>query len=104
MLDECFIIPTYERDNYVFCYLPHVEKTLNCLIENEILERKLSIVDQKPNCIHAIRVIVKENNYVRPITDCKHPLETLVNLHTNNVLNSFAFVKFDPILSEIERE
>lgn len=85
MVDENSNMPPYSSENHTSCYQPGVKKTLNCLINEEIRGGKLSIVNQRPNCVHAIGAIVKEDKSIRPITDCKRPLETSVNSYTTNV-------------------
>lgn len=87
MVNENTEIPSYSCDNYVSCYYPNAHKTLDSLTREEIQNGKLSVVNQKENCIHTIGAIVKEDLSVRPITDCKRPLQTSVSWHTSHVFN-----------------
>lgn len=103
MLDADACVPSYVCENYSSCFKPQVKKSMNCLISEEISSGKLSVVEKKPNCIHAMGAIAKEDCKICPITDCKRPLGTSVNLYTSNVFTSFEFVKFDEILSMVQK-
>lgn len=44
---------------------------------------------------------MKENGGIRPITDCRGPINQSVNVYTGEVFSSFSFVKITDVLSEI---
>lgn len=102
LLDEGAAIRPYMCENYKSCYGKKVKDTLNNLIDNEISQGKLSVVPERPICIHSLGAVMKDDQSVRPITDCKRPLETSVNSFTSEVFSTFEFVKFDDILESVK--
>lgn len=101
LIDPDASISTYACANYSSCDEDSIK--LSDLLFGEIRSGKLSIVDKRPSCIHAMGVIPKSNGSIRPITDCKRPLKASVNNFTDSVFSRFSYVTIDNVLSSLER-
>lgn len=98
-------IPYYNQRNYGSCYVSDHYEKLSKLIEFEYSSGKLSRVDQTSHCTHAIGVVKKKDTgKIRPITDCKRPLDISVNNFTDKVWERFHFVTIDTVVQAITEE
>ena len=76
------VIPAYDCANYDSAENVNAKPKLDRLFQSEVLDGKLSKVDTKPKCIHAIGAVPKKDSEeLRPITDCKRPLNVSLNNH-----------------------
>lgn len=101
MTDKDSEIPSYENQNYGSCFSRQSFAKLQEVITREIESGKLSVVMDRPNCIHAIGAIIKPSGSVRPITDCSRPEGQSVNVYTKETFTSFSFVKFRDVLADV---
>lgn len=69
-------------------------------IADELLEGKLSIVSDRPNCIHSLGTIRKKDGGCRIITDCTKPEVGAVNLYMEDVFRHFSYTTYVDIIPE----
>lgn len=72
-------VPEYECTNYDSILQPEDKEKMDIIIENEILSGALTIVSEKPRCVHALGAVSKPDGGVRPITDCSRPASLCIN-------------------------
>lgn len=102
VVDQNIEIEGYCCPNYSSCFSEENKSKLEVLISKEIESGKLTITTQKPKCVHALGVISKkESNKIRPITDCRRPLNESINNYMDDVWDSFQFVSFDHVVARI---
>lgn len=95
-------VDRYFCKNYSSCILPENRKKLKCLLQCEVEEGKLSVVESRPFCVHALGVIAKKGtSKIRPITDCSQPELRSVNSFMDSVQNKFHYVTVGNIVSHI---
>lgn len=69
---------------------------------SEVDDHKLSIVNEKPVCIHSLGVIGKKGTTkIRPITECSKPVDKSVNWYTESVQDRFHYVRVEDIVSHM---
>ena len=70
----------YECENYKSALKGQFKIKLDKIFHSELQEQKLSVVEVKPTCIHAIGAIPgKDRDDPRPITDCSKPYKISIN-------------------------
>lgn len=95
------IIP-YSCKNYSSCLVEGNFEKLKKLLRSEVDEQKLSIVDEKPFCVHSMGVIGKKGTAkIRPITDCSKPEGKSVNCYMETVQDKFHYVTVENIVSHM---
>lgn len=84
------VIPSYESGNYSSAVNACAKPKLDKLFQSELLDNKISKVEDKPKCIHAIGAVPKkDSDELRPITDCKRPLNGSLNNFIDYPTQSF---------------
>lgn len=95
-------ITGYCCTNYRSCVTGDNKEKLDILLSNEIEMGKLTKVSEKPTCIHAMGVVKKkDSSKIRPITDCRRPIDVSVKNFADEVLDEFKFVTLDEIICKI---
>lgn len=91
----------YYCRNYSSCFIDENKNKLNDIIGDEFRAGKLSKVNQRPKCVHALGAIKKKgSNKVRPITDCSRP-ELSVNDYMHRTQDRFSYVTIDKVVGSI---
>lgn len=54
-----------------------------------------------PQCIHALGAVRKTNGNLRPITDCRRPLNHSINNHMESTFLPFHYVTLDKICQDL---
>lgn len=102
VIDHSSLIEPYCCKNYRSCFSDSNLSKLNSLIESEVRSGKLSLVSQKPRCIHSLGVISKKDSCkIRPITDCSQPEGASVNSYMELVQNRFRYVTVEQVVSHM---
>ena len=68
---------------------------MDSTISEELSSGKVSLVEDKPRCVHALGAIRKSNGKLRPITDCHRPEGLSFNNHMDTTCENFSFTKLD---------
>lgn len=92
-------VPEYECANYASILKPENKCKMDVIIEKEILSGALSVVHEKPRCVHAIGAVCKPDGGVRPITDCSRPPGLCVNDNVGDLPISFKYKSVDNVVS-----
>lgn len=90
--------------NYNSCYDTKAYKYVTENILEEILDGRLTLIDDKPTCIHVMGIIEKElgrGGGVRKNTDCSQADRTSVDQFINDIFEPFHFVRIQEIISSI---
>lgn len=102
VVDDCPNIEGYFCRNYASCYSDENLKKLRKLVDSECNSGKLTLVHKPCLCTHALGVIrKKDTRKIRPITDCKRPIDLSVNNFTDHVWERFSFVTVEAVVGSI---
>lgn len=85
---------SYSVKNYNTILSPEMKEKMQCNVSNELLQGKISIVENTPNCIHALGAIRRPDGRIRPITDCSRP-STSINDFMWESAPKFKFASID---------
>lgn len=95
-------IDPYHCNNYGSCYVASNFSKLKSLIDSEVGSGNLSLVSEKPCCIHSLGVISKKDSgKIRPITDCSQPADSSVNSYMDSVQSRFHYVSVEQVVSHM---
>ena len=72
-------------------------------LKRDLTEGKVSKVQDKPTCVHALGAVEKKDGGLRPITDCKHPIGMSINSYMETTANTFKFHSVDDAVSHIKQ-
>lgn len=97
IVDENAKIEGYRRRNYSSIRQGLFRKSMIDTIQSELLEGKVTEVDQLPKCVHAIGGIPKKDGSLRPITDCKRPIGKSINNFMVTTAKEFRFKTLDHV-------
>ena len=89
-------ISPYYTPNYASAIDKSGEQ-MNIIIQDELLSGKLSIVKEKPQCVHALGAVPKPNGSIRPITDASRPKFMSINNYMNQTFNHFKYNSMDDV-------
>ena len=84
-------VDPYECENYLSITCEENKARMDHIIERELKEGMVSMVVQKPTCIHALGAVPKSSGGIRQITDCSRPFGRSVNFHCDSILKDFCF-------------
>lgn len=74
---------------------------MDVIIQQELIDDKVSIVPIAPRCIHSLGAVRKANGKLRPITDCRHPLHQSINNYMHSTFVPFHYVTLDEVCEEL---
>lgn len=92
-------IPEYECMNYNSILQPNNREKMDRIINDEVLCGALTIVSEKPRCVHAIGAVAKADGGVRPITDCSRPAGLCINDNIGDLPISFKYKSVDNVVA-----
>ena len=81
----------YYCENYDSILEPSAYKEMSALLEQEILDHKVTRVSYKPVCVHSLGAVWKSNGKLRPITDCSRPDGASINNYMSTTFSSFSY-------------
>ena len=95
-------VESYECQNYLSITEEKNRKKIDDIIEREVGEGMISLVEGKPQCVHALGAVPKSTGGIRQITDCSRPLGRSVNDHCESLLEDFSFKNVDYVVEFLE--
>ena len=87
--DDC--LATYECTNYDSILAEDAHSEMTALLEQELLDHKVILTDQRPRCIHSLGAVWKSSGALRPITDCSRPDGVSINNFMSTTFQSFTY-------------
>lgn len=103
IVDSDADIPTYERFNYKSATSGKAFGFIDNLIKSKLRENKLMLVEEKPHCVHSIGAVPKKGGKSwRPITDCKRPIGSSINMYMSSTFKEFCYASVDQVINMIE--
>ena len=84
-------VDTYECQHYLSITSSDVKPLMDIIIRKELSEGAISIVNDKPHCVHSLGAVPKSDGGIRPITDCSRPYNISVNNHCDDIIRDFCF-------------
>lgn len=103
IVDEDAEIKSYFRSNYSSILQGSFMDQMSSNIELEEKLGKITRVDTRPYCVHAIGGVRKKDGTLRPITDCKRPIGHSVNNYMNTTAVQFRFRTLDHVANLVNR-
>ena len=100
VIDPHAVVESYESTNYKSATVD-ARGYINDIIDNELATGKLSIVDRKPHCIHALGAVEKSSGGYRPITDASKPEGYSINNYMSETFQHFKFNSIDDICENL---
>ena len=67
------------------------------IIARELELEKLTVVEEIPDCVHALGAILKSDGGVPPVTDCRRPLGVSIKNYMNEVCREFSYISLDQV-------
>lgn len=91
----------YQCDNFDSINSMEFKSLMDVIVNQELMEDKVTRVSHPPSCIHALGGIRKSNGKLRPITDCRRPLQCSINNYMESTFVPFHYVTFDDECNEL---
>ena len=95
---------SYFCTNYDSILDPEFKSQMDNTIASELVEGKVSIVSDRPQCVHALGAIRKSNGKLRPITDCRRPEGLSINNSMSTTAKEFTFMKLDQVAEYMSQD
>lgn len=96
IVDPHAVVPEYETGNYSSATVKAFD-FINNLLLDELGSGKLSLVKDKPRCVHALGAVPKATGGYRPISDASRPEGCSINAFMSVTFQHFQFSKMDDI-------
>ena len=100
LVDPGADIGPYESRNYSSATVD-ARKEIEEILRDELSSGKLSIVEAKPTCIHALGAVPKGTGGFRPITDASRPEGFSINAYMKVTFQTFQFKSLDYVASSV---
>lgn len=71
------------------------------IVNDELVAEKISLVETTPRCVHSLGAVRKSSGKLRPITDCKRPLDVSINNYMTTTYAPFHYVTLDEISDQL---
>ena len=88
-------VENYDCKNYDSITSGPAREVMIANIEEDLVEGRISNVEEKPNCIHSQGAVPKSSGGYRTITDCSRPEGKSVNAHSESLAPKFKFKNID---------
>ena len=85
----------YDCENYSSITSGPAREVMSDNIIEDLREGRISNVEEKPTCIHALGAVPKSSGGYRTITDCSRPEGLSVNSHSDSLAPKFSFKNID---------
>lgn len=92
-------VQSYDCENYQSVHEPGIKDKMDKIIHEELTLGYMSVVEEKPTCIHALGVAPKPDGGVRPITDCSRPVGSCVNEKMSKIVESFSYKSIEDVVT-----
>lgn len=92
---------SYFCNNYLSIRESEFSTQMDEIILNELRLSKVSLVDSRPDCVHALGAIRKSNGKLRPITDCRRPLGLSINNFMASMCGKFTYTTIDDVCDSL---
>ena len=96
-------VDSYVCENYTSITCPEGSSKMDRIVERELAEGMISIVENRPHCVHALGAVPKSSGGIRQITDCSRPLGISVNNHCESLLEDFCFKSVEDVVPMLEQ-
>ena len=94
----------YDCDNYISITSGPAKDVMDRNIAEELDEGRISNVEDKPTCIHALGAVPKSSGGYRTITDCSRPEGKSVNAHSTSLAPKFQFKNIEYAVDMLEQD
>lgn len=91
----------YFCNNYNSILLPEFRGQMDIIVADELATDKISLVPDKPTCVHSLGAVRKASGKLRPITDCRRPLGRSINNYMLSTYAPFKYVTVEAICEEL---
>lgn len=91
----------YFRSNYNSIKTGEARRQMNLVVQEELASSKVSKVVSQPKCVHALGAIMKSSGKIRPITDCRRPLQLSINNYMTTTWRSFRYTTVDDVCESL---
>ena len=88
---------SYFCSNYDSILDCEVRAEMDLILEKELFRDKVKFSIDRPQCVHALGAIKKSDGSIRPITDCKRPLDYSINNFMDEVCFDFSYISLDNV-------
>ena len=96
-------VENYDCKNYSSITTGPAKEMMSVNIEEDIMEGRISNVEEKPICIHSLGAIPKSSGGYRTITDCSRPEGMSINDHSATLAPKFKFKNIDYAVNILEK-
>ena len=93
--------PSYDCQNYLSITTPPFKDEMSKLLLEEIAEGKVSVVKEKPQCIHSMGAVPKSDGRLRPITDCSMPDNISINNYMSTTCEDFKYNSVNDVTADL---
>ena len=96
-----FDIVDKDYDGSYFCSNYHLildyefRSQMDRNIADELRAGKVSLVSDRPRCVHSLGAVRKGNGKLRPITDCSRPEGSSIYNYMDTTCHEFTFTRID---------
>ena len=97
------VVDSYDCENYSSITCGPAREIMASSIVEDLVEGRISNVEEKPTCIHSLGAVPKSSGGYRTITDCSRPEGRSVNEHSDSLAPKFKFKNID-YAAELLRE
>lgn len=94
-------IPSYCLSNYSSIKRGKFAIDMQLNVAAELAQQKIALSDGIPHCVHAIGAVEKKDGSLRPITDCKRPINSSINNFMSTTALPFHFQTLDYVADVI---
>lgn len=102
IVDSDVNIPSYCLRNYSSVNRGKFLSAMQANVSAEVIEQKISVCNVVPHCVHAIGAVSKKDGSLRPITDCKRPINKSINNFMSTTALPFHFQTLDYVANVIK--
>ena len=99
-MDESFDSEN-ECKNYLSITEPKFRDEMSSLLLKELSEAKVSVCEDKPQCVHALGAVPKSDGRLRPITDCSLPEGSSVNKFMLSTCQEFTYRSVNDVTRDL---
>lgn len=96
-------IEGYECNNYDSILNQENKHMMDEIITNELSSGALSLVEDRPHCVHTLGAVPKPDGGIRPVTDCSHPKGMSINDHMDVNDLKFKYKSIDTVVDLINK-
>ena len=96
---------SYDMRNYNSILKDKAFGCMNEIVNDELLEGIVSIVKDRPVCIHALGAVDKDNgSSIRCITDASRPVKVSINNFMEDIVDPFCYIAVKDVAKEMTQD